>query len=184
MIAEYRPLLNRRGRGYKSQPMMQLQKVGSYERERAWWLFHVSWLAVLTLRPDGWIQPWSRRRPWLPTDHVACDEHGWPVPLLEGESQALTIPDEWSARDVLIDVASRELREVVADNRSSSDQSIAWWAAYAGHPFLRDGPSHEDALRAAFARRDEAYKGPPELPFGRALSQLLGVVGGLPRVTH
>lgn len=56
--------------------MFQLQKVGSYKRERAWWLFHVPWLAVLTLRPEGWVQQWSRRRPWLPTDHVACDETG------------------------------------------------------------------------------------------------------------
>jgi len=98
--------------------------------------------------------------------------------------QAITVPDEWSARELLTDLAPRQLRDVVADSSSSADQSAAWWAAYAGHPFLRDSQPHEDALRAAFARSDEAYQGPPTLPSGHALNDLLGLIRCLPRATH
>ena len=126
LIGTYRPLLNRHGRGYRNQLPTQLQRVGAFERERAWWLFHVAWLAVLTLRPEDWIQPWSRRRPWSVTDRVACDEDGWPLPLCDGENHPITIPDEWSARQMLVDAAPRELRNVVTDAISSADEATAW----------------------------------------------------------
>lgn len=92
------------------------------------------------------------------------DEDCWPVPLCEGENHGIGIPDEWSARQMLVDAAPRELRHVVADGSTSADQATAWWAAYAGHAFLRDGPSHDDALRAALRRTDAAYVGPSTLP--------------------
>jgi hypothetical protein len=80
LIAAHRPLGNLAGRGYQAGPPAPLRAIGGYERERAWWLFHVAWLAVLTLgTPSEGIR---RRR----LQHeVAHDEHGWPVPLGEGE---------------------------------------------------------------------------------------------------
>lgn len=180
LIASHRPMLNRRGQGYKSQGPIQLQRIGVYERERAWWLFHVSWLAVLTLQPDGWIQ--HSRRPWATTAHVACDEAGWPVPLLEGDAHAVTIPDERAARKMLVDLAPHELRDAIADSSTGAEQATAWWAAYAGHPFLGNSQSQEDALRAALARRP--YPSPPRLPSGPRRTALIELARRLPGVNH
>jgi hypothetical protein len=184
LIAAHRPLINRKGQGYGAQPPMQLQKIGAYERERAWWLFHASWLAVLTLRPTDWVADCWRSGPWFLADRVAHDEDGWPTPLAEGTEQTIRIPWEWSARETLVDLAPPELREAVMDESTAAEQATAWWAAYAGHPYLRDSQPHEDALRSALAREPSAYRSPPDLPSGRKLEQLLQLVRQLPHVSH
>lgn len=180
LIASHRPMLNRRGLGYQAQGPTQLQRIGAYEEERAGWLFHVSWLAVLTLQPDGWVQ--RSRRPWSRSTHVACDGAGWPVPLLEGATHAITIPDERSARKALAAVAPSELRVAITDSSTSAEQATAWWAAYAGHPFLVDSQPREDALRAALARRP--HRGPPTLPSESGCAALIELVRRLPGVNH
>lgn len=184
LIATHLPLLNLHGRGLRGRPPVQLRKRLEFERDAAWWLFHVSWLAVITLRSDEWIEVRSRHTSRPVTCSVACDDDGWPVPLAEGRHHEITVPDEAAARKVLIKAAPRELRAVVAETGTGAHEATAWWAAYAGHPFLRDGTPHEDVLAAALRRNDEGYAGPGRLPTDTKLRSLLNLVALLPRVTH
>lgn len=153
LIATHLPLLNRHGRGLRERTPVQLRERTAFEREAAWWLFHVSWLGVIMLAPDDWLEVRSTDASWPVTCTVACDDDGWPVPLTDGRDQEITVPDESSARELLVRAAPRELRAAVADTGTGAYEATAWWAAYAGHPFLRSGQPHEDALAAALRRK-------------------------------
>lgn len=181
LIKAHRPLLDRSGQGYPARLPVQLRRIGPYEKERAWWLFHASWLAVLTLKPIRWVAKAPSYRPAFWESYaIACDDDGWPVPLTEGTVHETMILDDWSAREILVEVAPTELVDAVADSSTGSDEAAAWWAAYVGHRFLRDSQPHEDALRAALACGASAYRAPRKLPSGPKLDELLDLVRPLP----
>jgi hypothetical protein len=169
VIAVHRPLLNRRGKGYAAEPPPQLRAIGPYQRERAWWLFHVTWLAVLTRRPSGWI------RRSLAHHIVAADDQGWPVPLGEGNTHSIRIPTEQAAREMLIRAASPSLRDAVITPTQASE-ATAWWAGYAGHPFLANPQSTEVALSAVLGRSNDGRRGPWTLPSRGDTERLIRLV--------
>ena len=184
LIATHLPLLNLHGRGLSGRAPVQLRNRLAFEQDAAWWLFHVSWLAVIVSAPEEWIEVRGRHTSWPISCSVACDDDGWPVPLTEGRDHKITVPDEASARQVLIKAAPRDLRAVVAETRTDAHEATAWWAAYAGHPFLRHSQPHESALAAALRRDDDGYAGPGRLPTDAKLRDLLALIAPLARVTH
>lgn len=179
----HRPLLDRSGQGYPARLPVQLRRIGPYEKERAWWLFHVSWLAVLTLKPIGWLGRAPSYRPAFWESYaVACDDDGWPVPLNKGTVHETMIPEDWTAREILVEVAPSELLEAVADSSTGSEEAAAWSAAYAGHQFLRNSEPHEETLRAALSGGASAYRAPTKLPSGPKLDELLDLIKPLPHL--
>lgn len=177
LIAMHRPLLNRHGRGYKAEPLVQLRAVGIYEDARVWWLFHVAWLAVLTLRPQAWV------RRSLNGHVIAADEHGWPVCLDEGTHHKLRIPGERAARGLLARAAPPALHDAVS-GATSSAEATAWWAAYAGHAFLKQPDAPDVALRAALTRSSNALRAPQAGPSESGHARLVDLVRQLPSVAH
>jgi hypothetical protein len=183
-IERYLPMLNLKGRGYKALGPVQLRNGIGYERERAWWLFHVSWIAVITLQPPGWVDDCWTPGEWWGADRVSCDDDGWPVRIGDGETHTIRIPSERSARELLLAAAPPTLRDEAADSSTTSEEATAWWAAYAGHAFLQDSQPHSDALRAGLARSADGYRAPISLPTGPKRADLLELIRPLPGVGH
>lgn len=177
LIADNMTLLNRRGRGYAQYGPAQLRAIGPYARQRAWWLFHASWIAVLDQRPDGWAHRTLR------STRVACDEAGWPTPLSEGRQQVVKVPSERAARRVLAECAPPHLRDA-ASVRSEANEARAWWAAYAGHQFTAEPESVEAALRAALRTDAQGRRGPATLPDPARQAQLAKLIARLPGIAH
>jgi hypothetical protein len=189
VIAAHRPLVNRKGRGYRAGPPPQLKAGNTYEPERAWWLFHAAWLAVLSLEHTDFVRPLRRWHPTTYSLEVATNPDGWPVPLGQGTPRRIRVPKtDRAAERVLAGAARRagapqEIQDAVRDDTPAS-QAFAWWAAYAGCEFRRDPIPVRDALGGALTRRDDGFRAPTRLPDAALRSHLVDLVKLLPYVTH
>jgi len=177
LIAANVSLLNRRGRGYLRHGPPQLRAIGPYGEQRARWLFHTAWIAVLDRQPDGWA------RRGLRGTRVASDKHGWPAPLGEGQERLLKVPGERAARRIVGRCAPSELR-AAASTPSEANEARAWWAAYAGHEFLPNPQGVEEALNTALRKRAVIPSALADLPDDASRARLVKLVATLPGIAH
>ncbi len=191
LIAEHQPVLNLRGQGLRAAGPPQLRYVGRYEAERAEWLFRLTWLAVLTLAPDGWVG-----RPTASL-HVAMDADGWPCRVrgfADRGTHAVDLPDDRWALERIAAAAPAELTDVIEAPHApapgvidtcdpeQAQEARAWIAAYLMAP-PGDATTPDERLAAAL-RGQRSGITPIRLPTGDRLRELLDLVDLLPGVAH
>lgn len=191
LIAERQPLLNLHGQGLRAAGPPQLRHVGRYEAERAEWLLRLTWLAVLTLSPDGWV---ARPTGLL---HVVMDPEGWPLRVRgfsDRGTHAVDLPDGRWALERMAAAAPPDLAGVIEAPHEPApgvidtcdpervQEARAWIAAYLMAP-PGDATTPDERVAAAL-RGQRSGTTPTRLPTGARLRELLDLIDLLPGVAH
>jgi hypothetical protein len=177
LIDEHRPVINLAGRGYSARGPL-IRDDGFKERVRAWWLFRVAWLAVISGEPDAY----TRRRAGLrgSTIEVGWDAHGWPVPLESAASRGIVERrSEAAQRKRLLAASPPDLRDAVC-KWLDSDEATAWAYAHTGLALVA-GAGVTDILADALSRATR-QPGPEVLPNPETRMALYRLVSGRNRL--